>query len=307
MARPRILLAAPFAPDAERRLEARADVIRPAAGAPLDGIVKDCDGLLVRTNVPVTLKLLAAGPRLRAVGVAGVGVDNVDLAAAAELKIEVLHVPDASSDAVAEFAFGLLLQLLRPFREYADQYRAGNFERARSAARGRELRELSIGVLGLGQIGSRFARLCSAGAARVIYHDILPVQPRGFTAEAVSASELWRQADVLSLHVPLTAATRGLISAEVLQQMKPGALLINTARGPVVDTTALVDALQSNRLAGAALDVTDPEPLPPDHPLFHQMNCILTPHVAARTPGGMRRMFGIVERVIDYLERTPPR
>ncbi len=250
----------------------------------------------------VTRAVLAAGRRLRVVGVAGVGVEKVDIAAAEELGVKVINVPAAASDAVAEFAVALMLQLLRPIPRLAGAYRQGEFRRARESPHGRELRELTVGIIGMGRIGSRVARICAAGCnARVLYNDIVEVGPFAFPAMAVDKAAIWAEADIVSLHVPLTEQTRGLINPDVLEQFRPSAFLINTARGAVIDTAALTHALESNRLAGAALDVTDPEPLPPEHPLFKCENCIITPHVAARTYSGLQRMFGVVDEVLAYL------
>jgi glyoxylate reductase len=164
-----------------------------------------------------------------------------------------------------------------------------------------------VGIVGCGAIGSRVGRICSRGfGSRVLYNDIRDVGPLDFDAEAVSKERLWAESDVVSLHVPLTPATRGLVGATVLSQMRPGALLINTCRGEAVQTEALVEALQSGRLGGAGLDVTHPEPLPPGHPLFQLSRCVLTPHVAARTYTGLRNMFGVVGLIIEALKIPRP-
>lgn len=307
---PKILLPEPLAPDAEARLARSAQIIRPASldqGA-LIAAIADCDALVARTSLPVTRALLAAGPRLRVVGVAGVGLDSVDVAAAAELGVALLHTPAAASDAVAELAVGLMLNLLRPIGRLADDYRAGRFREARAAPHGRELRELTVGIVGMGRIGSRVARIVAAGVgARLIYNDIAPVGPFDFAGRPVEKGELWAAADVITLHVPLTPQTRGLVDAAVLGRLKPGALLINTARGAVVNTAALTQALRDGRLGGAGLDVTDPEPLPAEHELLSRANCIVTPHIAARTFGGLARMHAIVDDVLAWLDRAPPR
>ena len=155
----------------------------------------------------------------------------------------------------------------------------------------------------MGRIGSRVGRICAAGCgARVLYNDIIDVGPLAYPAQAVDKPTIWSQSDIVTLHVPLTDQTRGLVNAEVLAQFRPTAFLVNTARGAIVDTGALTAALQTGRLGGAALDVTFPEPLPPDDPLFACDNCILTPHVAARTIGGLQRMFGVVDDVLAYLQ-----
>jgi D-3-phosphoglycerate dehydrogenase len=300
----KVLLAGALDLESEARLEAGAQVVRAAAGDELTlcALIVDCDGLVVRTETRVTRAVLSAGPRLRVVGVAGVGLENVDLAVANELGVAVLNVAAAASDAAAEFTVGLMLQLLRPIPRLANAYRAGDFRAARRTPHGRELRELTVGIVGMGRIGSRVGRICAAGCgARVLYNDIVEVGPFAYPAQAADKATIWSQSDIVSLHVPLTDQTRGLVAAEVLAQFRPSAFLINAARGAVVDTAALSTALQTGRIAGAALDVTNPEPLPPDHPLFACENCIITPHVAARTFGGLRRMFGVVDDVLAYL------
>jgi phosphoglycerate dehydrogenase-like enzyme len=209
---------------------------------------------------------------------------------------------DAASDAVAEFAITLMMSLLRPVHRMAGQLRAGEFTAARRRGHGAELQSLTVGIMGMGRIGSRVGRICSTGfGARVLYHDIAAVGPFPFAAVPVFVEQLLAEAQVVSLHVPLTERTRGLVDRALLRQFRHDALLINTARGAVVDTLALVEALEAGRLAGAGLDVTDPEPLPADHPLLSMEQCIVTPHVAARTHAGLARMYGIVDRVLDYL------
>lgn len=309
----RVLLAETLDAEAEARLRAASEVVTPTGRSESDlcEAVHGCDALVARTSTSVTRRVLEAGAlaggRLRVVGVAGVGLDRVDIAAARELGVELVHTPAAASDAVAEMTVALMLLLLRPIPRLVAAYRAGRFREARESPHGGELRERTIGIVGMGRIGARVGRICSAGlGARVIYNDTATVGPFPFPAQAVEKPELWRDSDVVTLHVPLGHETRRLVSAEVLAAMKPTALLINTARGAVVDTDALLQALRTGRLAGAALDVTDPEPLPPDHPLFRLDNCILTPHIAARTHGGLRRMFDVVDAVLDVLKRPPP-
>ncbi len=300
----RILLAGELDEIAERKLDAAACVVRAAARdeQALCERIGDCDALVARTHTPVTARVIEAGRRLRVIGIAGVGLDRVDLEAAQRRGIRVICVPDAASDAVAEFTVTLMLELLRPLRRLTQACREGRFEQARREPHGVELRSLCVGIVGMGRIGSRVGRICAAGfGARVIYNDIVEVGPFDFSAGSVDKPTLWQQADIVTLHVPLTDQTRGLISREVLGRMRPGAYLINTARGAVVDTDALVEALRSGHLAGAALDVTDPEPLPADHPLLKTDRCIVTPHVAARTHAGLRRMYDVVDQVLEAL------
>lgn len=300
----RILLAAPLDDESEARLAAAAEIVRAPAGdeQTLCRLVGDCDALVARTFNPVTRAVLAAGRRLRVVGIAGVGVDQVDVAAAKELGIAVVNTPAAATDAVADLAVAFMLQLLRPVPRLAEQYRRGQFWEARAESHGDELREKTIGIVGMGRIGTQVGRRCAAGfGARVLYDDIVAVGPFDFPAAAADKATLWAESDIVTLHVPLTEQTRGLVNADVLAKLRPAARLINTARGKVVDTAALTAALLAGRLAGAALDVTNPEPLPPDHPLFRCDRCVITPHIAARTYGGYRRMCMVVNDVLDYL------
>ena len=302
--RPRILLAEPLDPATHARIAEQADVVfAPSSDeARLIAALPGVQGLVVRTHTRVTKAVIDAGSALRVIGVAGVGGERVDLAAASERGITVLSTPTAASDAVAELAVTLMLNLLRPIPQLAAAYAAGRFEDARRNPHGVELRDCTIGILGLGNIGSRVGRICAAGfGARVIYHDVADVRPIGFEAERVRADPLWRESDILTIHVPLTSETRGMIGRSVLEQMRPGARLVNTARGAIVDTTALIDALRSGRLAGAGLDVIEPEPVPPDHELFQMGSCILTPHIASRTHGGLWRMHAVADAVLAHL------
>jgi phosphoglycerate dehydrogenase-like enzyme len=304
--KPRILLVEPLDEDAERRLDAGAEVVRPPATdqETLRRLIADCDGLVARTHTAVTRTLLEAGKRLRVVGVAGVGLDRVDVDAAERLGVAVLHTPAAASDTVAEFTTALMLQLLRPVPRLAKAYGEGQFDSVRDVGHGRELRELTVGIVGMGRIGSRVGRICNAGfGATVLYNDIVEVGPFPFEATAVDKPTIWSESDIVTLHVPATELTRRLVDADVFARMRPSAYLINTARGVVVDTAALTAALREGRIAGAALDVVEPEPLPAAHPLFGLDNCLLTPHVAARTHGGLRRMCAVVDDVLAFLSR----
>ena len=306
----RILLTDALDAEAESRLREAATVVTPATRdeASLAAAIRDCHAVVARTHTPLTRKVLESGRDLRVIGIAGVGLDRVDLGAASELGIAVVHTPAAASDAVAELTIGMMVQLLRPIPDLAAAYRAGRFREARAEPHGGELRERTIGILGLGRIGSRVARIAAAGfGARVIYNDIAPVGPLDFPVRRVEPPALWAESDILTLHVPLTDRTRRMIDERILGSLRPGALLINTSRGAVVDTDALVHALREGRLAGAALDVTDPEPLLPGHPLLTMENCIITPHIAARTFGGHRRMCDVVSDVLTQLAALPPR
>ena len=301
-----ILLTQPLDDESEGKLRDAAKVVTPASldESELCRCAAACDAMIVRTGAAITRRMLDAAPRLRVIGVAAAGLDHVDLEAAAELGVRVLHKPEAASDAVAEFTVTLMLQLLRPTARLAAEYASGHFAESRRRPHGAELRDLTVGIVGMGRIGSRVARICRDGfGATVLYNDIAEVGPFEFQARRVDKSDIWPTADIVSLHVPLTDRTRGLVRADTLKAFQPHALLINTARGGVVDALALATALRDARIGGAALDVTDPEPLPPDHPLWNCDNCILTPHVASRTHAGLRRMFSIVDEVLAFITR----
>lgn len=306
--RPRVLLAEPLLPEAEARLAQRADVVRPnsLAEGDLCRAAAECDAIVGRTSTPLTRRVFECAPRLRVVGVAGVGLDRVDVAAAADRGVAILSTPAAATESVADLAIELMLLLLRPAPRLAADYRAGRFAEARAEPHGSELGACTVGIVGMGRIGSATARRCAAGfGARVVYNDIADVGPFGFDASAVEKDELWSMSDIVSLHVPLTHLTDGLVDQRVMALMKPGALLINTCRGRVVDTPSLTAALEAGRVGGAALDVVEPEPLPPTHALFNLPNCVLTPHIAARTHEGLRRMHAVVDDVLAWLERRP--
>lgn len=299
----KVLVAGPLDAAAEARLAEAGRVVRAPAWdeATLVGAIADCDALVTRTHIPVTRAVLRAGAKLRVVGVAGVGVDRVDVAAAAERDIRVVNTPAAATDAVADLTLALMLQLLRPIPRLADAYRRGEFAAARAAAHGTELCTHTVGIVGMGRIGSAVGRRCAAFGARVLYNDIIPVGPFEFPAVEVTKRELWQQSTIVTLHVPATPQTLHMMNAGVLASLPAGALLINTARGNVVVTPALVEALHGGHLGGVGLDVTDPEPLPPEHPLFAQPDCVLTPHIAARTHGGLERMNAVVDEVLAVL------
>lgn len=277
----------------------------------LQAAVRNCDALLVRTNARITRDLLDQAGCLRVIGRGGVGLDNIDLDAARDRGIAVVYAPAAATDAVADLTVGLMLCLLRRIGKGDAAVREGRFLEERAAHRARELSELTLGIVGLGRIGRAVARRCRAGfGMNVIFNDIVAPGWLGFAATPVDLGTLVATADVVSLHVPLTDQTRHLIDGDALASLKRGAILLNTARGAVVDSQALAAALQEGagggRLAGAALDVVDPEPLPQGHPLLAAPNTLFTPHVGARTEAGLSRMSGVVEDVIRVLDGREP-
>lgn len=304
------MLTEPMSAWAVDRLRGVADVIE-ARGWDEQSVAEsigDCDGLVVRSKTAVTAAVLDAAPRLRVVGRAGVGLDRIDVQAAHARGVKVVYTPWASTNAVAELAVGLMLSLERHIAVGDRMVRASRYAAAREALVGRELRGLTLGVVGMGRIGSAVAGVCCAGLGmRIVYNDIGAVGPFSFDARAVDKEALYADSDVVSLHVPLTGATRGMIGEAELAVFKPTTTLINTSRGAVVNSGALASALGAGRLAGAALDVLDVEPPPGDHALLTAPRCLLSPHVGARTPQALGGMEGVVEDVIAVLEGRLPR
>ncbi|NOT00884.1 MAG: hypothetical protein HOP29_09670 [Phycisphaerales bacterium] len=310
----------------------------------------DADAVVVRSYGTVTARVIAAATRLRVIGRAGVGLDRVNLDAARARGIPVVYTPAASTESVAELTVGLMLALERTIPRGDAMIRDGRFMEARAshglrALHGaRELRGLTLGIVGLGRIGSAVARICGPGLGmNVIYNDIRPtnelpwfgefgeadscflspvacnlevgrVPPADSNANrpsrpiltAVDKPTLYATADLVSLHVPLTDQTRGLINSAALRKFKPTATLINTSRGPVINGVDLAGALRDGVLAGAALDVFDPEPPPPGDPLLSAPNLLMSPHAGARTEAALSRMDDVVHDVIAILQNHPP-
>ena len=253
----------------------------------------EVEGLLTWLIDRVDEPLLAEMPRLKVVSNLAVGVDNIDLEACSRRGIAVGHTPGVLTEAVADLTFALLLAVGRGLFTAAEDARAGRWGLWQPDAwLGTELNGSTLGILGLGQIGQAVARRAHAFGMQVLYTSRSP-KPEAearWGAQRVPWETLLAESDFLSLHVPLMPATQGMVDAEALRRMKPTAYLVNMARGPVVQTEALVRALQEGWIAGAALDVTDPEPLPPEHPLYRLSNCLITPHIGSATHLTRRRM-----------------
>jgi phosphoglycerate dehydrogenase-like enzyme len=274
--------------------------------------VADADAMVVRTYSEVTARVIAAAresERLRVIGRAGVGLDNIDVTAAVQAGIQVVHTPAACTDAVAELVVGLIVAVQRRVAYFDAQVRQGEFASLRAqAALMPELQHQTLGVIGMGRIGRAVGRRLRDGLGmRVVYYDIRQIGYLPFATSALDSAEaVYAEADVVTLHVPLTSLTRGMINREALSHFKRGSCLVNTSRGPVVEAAPLARALHDGHLAGAAIDVFDPEPLPADHPLLAAPNCVLTPHVGARSREGLAAMNDVVDDVIAVLAGSPP-
>jgi len=253
------------------------------SGAELAAVIGAYDALIVRSRTKVTREVLETATRLKVVGRAGVGVDNVDVDVATRRGVVVLNSPGGNVISAAEHTFALMLALVRHIAQADASLRRGEWERKRF--RGVELHGKTLGLVGAGRIGSEVAKRARAFGMRVVAYDpyLSPERPDWLGFELVTLPDLLGQADVISIHVPLTDETRGLIGQPELALMKPTAYLVNAARGGVVDETALAAALRSGRLAGAALDVFDEEPVAPDNPLLALDNVVVVPHLGAAT------------------------
>ncbi|MEP6468438.1 MAG: phosphoglycerate dehydrogenase [Chloroflexota bacterium] len=266
------------------------------------------DALVVRSQTRVDAELLAAAaPRLSVVGVASVGTDRIDLAAATRAGVMVVNAPTGNTIAAAEHTMALMLALLRRIPAADASLRAGAWERGRFT--GSELRHRTLGIIGLGKIGKAVARRATAFEMRVIAHDpyLTAEQASEHGARLVGLPELLLRADVITVHTPLTSQTRGLIGQAQLEAMKPGAVVLNVARGGIVDEAALAAALRDGRLAGAAVDVYSTEPMVPDNRLRDAPNTVLTPHLGASTAEAQDRVaIEMSEQLLEALAGLTP-
>ena len=260
--------------------------------------VEGCDGILTLLTDRVDAELLdRAGPQLKVVSNYAVGFDNVDVPECTRRAIPIGNTPGVLTETTADLAWALLMAAARRVVEGADYVRAGRWRTwGPLLLLGPDVHGATLGIVGFGRIGQALARRAGGFGMTILYHDVGPVPDevgRELGATKVDFDELLARSDFVSLHVNLTPETTGLIDAEALRRMKPTAILVNTARGPVIDTGALVDALREEVIAAAALDVTDPEPLPADHPLIGLPSCLVVPHIASAsraTRGKMAEM-----------------
>ncbi len=309
MRRPHIVVTEQLSDDALARLRA-VGVVTALQSCTDDAVfaaVSECAALVVRTYTRVTAELMAAAPNLRVIGRAGVGLENIDTRAAADCGVTVVYCPAAATQAVAEWVIATTTALSRRLMPARDLMMEGRFFDGRGEAGGRQLSELTFGIIGCGRIGQRVAAIAHQGfGCPILYHDIDSQARPACSATPLSLEELCARADVITLHVPLTPATRRMIDRRQLARMKPDALLVNSSRGAVVDGAAVAAALTAGTLGGCALDVFEPEPLPADHPLMSAPNCLLTPHIGARTAAAQVGMNEVVADVIAVLAGREP-
>lgn len=269
-----------------------AEIVARAAGAPI----------VLTNKTPLSAATLAALPEAKYIGVLATGYNVVDVAAARARGIPVANVPLYGTASVAQHVFALLLELTQQVGRHSASVRAGRWSESRDFCYWEtpllELSGLTLGIVGAGRIGNAVARIGEAFGMKVVF-----ARRSGGRAEL---EQVLRAADVISLHCPLTDDTRHLINATTLEWMKPGTLLINTSRGPLIDDAALAAALQSGRIAGAGLDVLSVEPPPPGNPLFTAPNCLITPHIAWATRAARSRLMGTaIANVAAFLAGKP--
>ena len=270
-------------------------------GALLEAIA-DADGLVIRSGTKVTGDVIARAERLRVIGRAGIGVDNVDVAAATARGIAVLNTPEGNNITTAEHAIALIVALARHIPQATASMKAGAWEKTKFT--GLELFNRTIGIVGIGNIGRIVAQRAQGLGMRVVAYDphIAPDLAAKMDVELLSLDDLFARADNISVHVPKTKETIGLLGTEAFRKVKPGVLVVNAARGGIVDEAALLEALNDGRVGGAALDVFEKEPVDKDNPLVLHEKVICTPHLGASTEQAQVNVaVAIAEQVRDFL------
>ncbi len=263
-------------------------------------IISNYDVLIVRSRTKVTKEIIEAGRRLRIIGRAGAGLDNIDIEAAQERGITVLNTPEAPAEAVAELTIGLMISVARSISLADRTLKEGKWIKKKLV--GWQLEGKTLGTIGLGKIGERVARIAKALGMKILIREIIPLSPellKELETEVVPLKELLQRSDVITLHVPLTSQTYQMIGAKEFQLMKNGAFLVNTSRGAVVDEKALLTALKSGTLGGAALDVYEVEP-PRDLELIKLPNVVCTAHIGAQTKKAQNAAASMIaEKIIN--------
>ena len=299
----KILVAEPLAPAAIELLRAQSDWdIVIADPKTYSAHLADAEALLLRSAVKVTKDVLAAAPKLRVIGRAGVGVDNVDLPEATAAGVLVMNTPGGNAVSVAEHTLALMLGMARSVGQASTSTKSGKWEKKKFL--GNELRGKTLGIVGLGSIGREVVRRARAFEMRIIGHDpyISSQAARDLGIELMSLTDLYGQSDYITLHVALTPETDRMLNAAAFAQMKPGVRIVNCARGELVDTTDLEAAIVSGKIGGAGLDVFEVEP-PGNLPLFQHESVVATPHIAGSTEEAQEIVgIRIVEQMIEYLK-----
>lgn len=314
MTKPKVFVTRRIPEEGLRLLEAACEVdvwpedLPPSRDALLER-VRGVEGILSMLTERIDAEVMdAAGPQLKVISNYAVGYDNVDIPAATARGIPVGHTPGVLTETTADFAFALLMAAARRLVEADAFVRAGRWKTWEpQRLLGVDIYGATLGLVGLGRIGRAVARRALGFGMRVLYYDpAVPPEDAPAGCSPAALDTLLRQADFISLHVPLTPQTRRLIDAAAFAKMKPTAVLVNTARGPVVDPQALYEALSSRRIFAAALDVTDPEPIPPDSPLLQLDNLVIAPHIGSASRATRGKMARIAaENLLAGLRGAP--
>jgi len=266
--------------------------------------LSDADALFVRSAVKVNAEVLAKAPKLRVIGRAGVGVDNVDLPAATAANVLVMNTPGGNAVAVAEHTLGFMLSMARSIPQASASTKSGKWEKKKFM--GAELRGKTLGILGLGYIGQEVAKRARGFEMKIIASDPYanPKIATDLGVSLVALDELYKHSDYITLHVAITNETNKMLDHAAFAKMKTGVRIVNCARGELIDDAALASAIQSGKVAGAAIDVFEIEPPPADNPLLALEPILATPHIGGST-GEAQEIVGvrIVEQVVDYLQR----
>ncbi len=266
--------------------------------------IREYDGIIVRSGTKVTADVIDAGTRLKIIGRAGTGLDNVDCDAATRRGIVVMNTPGGNTVTTAEHTIALLVAMSRKIPQAVVSTKGGRWEKSKFM--GTELYNKTLGLVGIGQIGTYVTRLAQGLAMQVIGYDpyLAPARAHELGIQTVTLDELFRRADFISVHTPLTNETRSLIDAQAIRQMKDGVMLVNCARGGIINEHDIYEALASKKVAAAAFDVFEEEPVKPDHPLLTLDNFICTPHIGASTEEAQENVaVAIAEQFVDYFEK----
>ncbi|MEW5912707.1 MAG: hydroxyacid dehydrogenase [Thermodesulfobacteriota bacterium] len=306
----KVLMYEPMHRQGTKLLESRCELVYAQSfdEAHLISLAEDVDALVIRANGAVTAALLEAAPRLKVIGRHGVGLDGIDLAAAKQRGVMVVYTPTANTQSVAEHFVGLAITLAKKLRSADQALRAGRWQ-ARYELIGSELMGKILGVLGFGRIGQQTARICHLGFNMpVIYYDVVagPQAEAELGAQRVEMAEVFKQADFISINLPLLPATQGCINAAMLALMKPSAFLLNMARGPIWNEADVYQALAAGRIAGVGADVYAQEPASADNPLFKLDSFVGSPHMSAHTDEAMIKMSLVARDVLAVLEGNKP-
>ena len=303
----KVLITDPIAKEGIEILEAAGLEVEERLGlSPVDLLeaVRDADGLVIRSNTKVTQEVVNAAKKLKVVGRAGTGLDNVDIGACNKRGIVVMNTPGGNSNSAAEHSMAMIMALSRHIPQATASMKAGKWEKKRFS--GQEVAGKTLGIIGIGRIGNIVCRLARGLQMKVVAYDphIRPEMAEKLGAELVGLDDLLARADYITVHTPLTKETKGLINADLFKKMKDGVMVLNCARGGIINEQDLYDAMKSGKVAGAALDVFETEPVSKGHPLFSQENFICTPHLGASTKEAQENVaVAIARQISDYLTR----